>query len=244
MAFIKACLNGGRSRADAPAVPEEPNDVALSAAEAVDAGAAAVHVHVRDLEGAQSLDSADVDATIRVVRHMIDQPIGVTTGAWISTGERRLEQVRSWTELPDFASVNFSEEGCEDLARLLLDRGVGVEAGLWSAADAERLVASGLADQCVRHLIEPREQDLKEAKAAVAAIEAVLDAAETTSPKLVHGSRATAWPLLIEAVRRGLQTRIGFEDTLTLPDGNPASSNRDLVAVALRLAERFEDSNA
>jgi uncharacterized protein (DUF849 family) len=239
MAFIKACLNGGRSRADASAVPEAPNDIALSAAEPVHAGAAAVPVHGHNLEGAQSLDSADVDATIRVVCHMIDQPIGVTTGAWISTDDQRLEQVRNWTELPDFASVNFSEDGCEDLARLLLDRGVSVEAGLWSAADAERLVASSLADQCVRHLIKPREQDPEEAKAAV---DAVLDTAETTSPKLVHGNRATAWPLLIEAVRRGLQTRIGFEDTLTLPDGSPAASNRDLVA--RRLVERFENSDA
>ena len=240
MAFIKACLNGGRSRADAAGVPEAPNDVAVSTAEATDAGAAAVHVHVRNLEGAQSLDFADVDATIRVLRHMIDQPVGITTGAWISSGDRRLEQVRSWTELPDFASVNFSEDGYEELARLLLERGVGVEAGLWSAADAERLVASGLADQCTRYLIEPREQDLEEARAVAAAVEAVLDAANATAPKLLHGNRATAWPLLIEAVRRGLQTRIGFEDTLTLPDGGVAASNRDLVAVAIRLAERFE----
>ena len=48
------------------------------------------------------------------------------------------------------------------------------------------------------------------------------------------------FPELIDAVKRGLQTRIGFEDTLTLPDGSAAASNRDLVAVALRLAERFE----
>jgi uncharacterized protein (DUF849 family) len=41
-------------------------------------------------------------------------------------------------------------------------------------------------------------------------------------------------------VRRGLQTRIGFEDTTVLPDGSPAASNRDLVAVALRLAANFE----
>lgn len=244
MAFIKACLNGGRSASDTPGVPEQPKDVALSAAEATDAGASAVHVHVRNLEGAQSLDLADVDATIGVVRHMIEAPIGVTTGAWISTGDHRLEQVRSWTELPDFASVNFHEDGCEELAELLLERGIGVEAGLWTAASAERLVASGLADRCVRHLLEPREQDLEEARAAAAAMETVLDAANTTPPRLLHGSRDTAWPLLMDAVKRGLQARIGFEDTATLPDGSPAASNRDIIAVAVRLAERFEGEEA
>lgn len=240
MAFIKACLNGGRRRADAPGVPEAPNDVALSAAEATDAGASAVHIHVRNLEGAQSLDLADVDATVGVVRHMVDSPIGVSTGAWISSGDLRMNQVRSWTELPDFASVNFHEDGCEELAELLLERGIGVEAGLWHADAARRLIASGFADRCVRILVEPLEQDLEEARANGAAIEAVLDEAGTTAPRLLHGNRDTTWPLLIDAVRRGLQTRIGFEDTLVLPDGNPAASNRDLVAVALRLAERFE----
>jgi uncharacterized protein (DUF849 family) len=35
------------------------------------------------------------------------------------------------------------------------------------------------------------------------------------------------------AVRRGLDTRIGFEDTLSLPDGSRAESNAQLVAMAL-----------
>jgi len=244
VAFIKACLNGGRRRADAPGVPESPNDVALSAAEVADAGAGAIHVHVRNLEGGQSLDLADVDATVGVLRHMVEKPIGVSTGAWISSGDLRMNQVRSWTELPDFASVNFHEDGCEELAQLLLERGIGIEAGLWHAEAAQRLVASGFADRCVRILIEPLEQDLEQARANGAAIEAVLDAAATTAPRLLHGNRDTTWPLLIDAVRRGLQTRIGFEDTLTLPDGTPAASNRDLVAVALRLAERFEGEPA
>jgi uncharacterized protein (DUF849 family) len=214
--------------------------VALNAAEATDAGASAVHIHVRNLEGAQSLDLADVDATVGVVRHLVDKPIGVSTGAWISSGALRMNQVRSWTVLPDFASVNFHEDGCEELAELLLERGIGVEAGLWHADAARRLVASRFADRCVRILIEPLEQDLEEARANGAAIEAVLDEAGTTAPRLLHGNCDTTWPLLIDAVKRGLQTRIGFEDTLTLPDGSPAASNRDLVAVALRLAERFE----
>ncbi len=239
MAFIQVCVNGGRRRADAPGVPEQPNDVAMSAAEATDAGAAAVHVHVRNLEGAQSLDAADVDATVRVLRHMVQQPIGVTTAEWVSSGQQRLEQVRSWTELPDFASVNFHEDGCEELAELLLERGIAVEAGLWTADSARRLLASGLADRCVRYLIEPMDQVIDEARATTADIEAALDEGGASAPRLLHGNRDTTWPLLIDAVRVGHQTRIGFEDTLVLPDGSAAASNRDLVAVAIRLAERF-----
>jgi uncharacterized protein (DUF849 family) len=61
---------------------------------------------------------------------------------------------------------------------------------------------------------------------------------------LLHGRGDTSWPLLVDAVKRGLQARIGFEDTLVLPDGSAAGSNRDLVAVAIRLAEQFGATDA
>jgi uncharacterized protein (DUF849 family) len=44
---------------------------------------------------------------------------------------------------------------------------------------------------------------------------------------------ATAWPLVDAARARGYATRIGFEDTLTLPDGGVARGNGELVRVAL-----------
>jgi uncharacterized protein (DUF849 family) len=49
---------------------------------------------------------------------------------------------------------------------------------------------------------------------------------------LLHGMNATAWPLVDAAGARGYGTRIGFEDTLTLPNGEVARGNGDLVRVA------------
>ena len=43
---------------------------------------------------------------------------------------------------------------------------------------------------------------------------------------------ATAWPLLREAARRGYDARIGLEDTLRLPGGEPPGDNLDLVKAA------------
>ena len=44
------------------------------------------------------------------------------------------------------------------------------------------------------------------------------------------------WPLVVDAFRRGHDTRVGFEDSVLLPDGTEAQSNAQLViaAVALR----------
>ncbi len=61
--------------------------------------------------------------------------VGVTTGAWAQPDpERRRDQIMAWQERPDFASVNWHEEGAEGVARALLEQDVGVEAGLWSAS--------------------------------------------------------------------------------------------------------------
>lgn len=44
-----------------------------------------------------------------------------------------------------------------------------------------------------------------------------------------------AWILIEDAVRRGLDTRVGLEDTLILPDGSRAAGHADLVAAARAL---------
>jgi uncharacterized protein (DUF849 family) len=161
-------------------------------------------------------------------------PIGVSTGAWIiADPARRLEAVAAWTDLPDFASVNFDEEGAAELATLLLELGLDLEVGIANRFAAEQLVRSNLADHCLRIMFEPREQTVAEALEAVAQAEAVLDAAGVLPPRLLHGVNATAWPLIDAARERGYDTRIGFEDTLRLPDGELARDNAELVREAI-----------
>ena len=63
---------------------------------------------------------------------------------------------------------------------------------------------------------------------------ALLDGAGVQLPVVFHGLNDTAWRMIDEAATRGYDTRVGFEDILTLPDGSPASSNGDLVAEAGR----------
>jgi uncharacterized protein (DUF849 family) len=161
-------------------------------------------------------------------------PIGVSTGAWIEPDPaRRAAAVRSWHLRPDFASVNFHEPGAALVAEELLQRGVGVEAGLAGAAAATVLVAGGLGERCLRILIEPLESDLAAASATVLEIEAVLDRASVQPARLLHGTGPTAWPLLALARERGYGARIGLEDTLTLPDGRRPADNAQLVAAAM-----------
>ncbi len=85
-----------------------------------------------------------------------------------------------------------------------------------------------------RVLIEPWETQATQAEAVplVSAIHEVLDRAGVSAPRLQHSDGKLTWILLEDAVRRNLDTRIGLEDTLYLPDGSRASGNAALVQAA------------
>jgi uncharacterized protein (DUF849 family) len=255
--LIKAAINGGRTRAEHFAVPITPDEQAADAVACLKAGARAIHLHVRSTataEGAasekESLYAEDVAQTLLAVRSVCknsqiaeNNVIGVSTGAWILPDTNlRLQAITEWEVLPDFASVNFSEEGAEELAQLLLSRSVDVEAGLSDAVGAEVFVNSGLLGHCIRVLIEPQEQDLEHALETVSAIEELLHTgpAEVSHPPpiLLHGTELTAWPMMDVALARGYDVRIGLEDTLILPDGRTARDNVELVSEAMRRGKK------
>lgn len=232
--LIEAALNGTRTRTEHPAVPITPEQQALEASAAVTAGAGAIHVHVRDSNGSESLAPDEVAETLEAIRHACPGiPVGVSTGAWIVPDlYKRLALIRSWELLPDFASVNLHEAGASNVIRLLLDKGVGVEAGIWNAPAALTLLESGLANHCLRILIEPAEGSCR-ARGNLQQIEAALNG--VTAPRLLHGLGPCAWDFVELAAKRNYDTRIGFEDTLTLPDGSRAANNAVLVAAARRM---------
>jgi len=239
--LIKACLNGGTTRAVHPSVPQTPDELAADASAVVRAGAGAVHIHPRDASGTETLDADPVLAAVAAVRASVPAtPVGVTTGLWATAGDpvRRMSLVSRWTglDIPDFASVNLSEPGADDLAGLLGELGIAVEAGVWSADDAERLAASAFGRHVLRILIEPQDPAPEAAVAAAAAMEAALDRHGLTAPRLHHGYGAATWPVLRAAIRLGRDIRVGLEDTVVLEDGRPASGNSELVRAVVRLA--------
>jgi len=186
--LLKACLNGARSADQHPALPITVDAMVADAAACVAAGAGAIHLHPRDADGRESLAADVVDDTVRRVRAACGVPVGVATGAWVEPDpERRAALVGAWTA-PGFASVNLSEPGAEAVMRALLDRGlVGIEAGVWSVADAERLAATGLAGALTRVLVEVIDVPREAAPGAARAIDAALDRLGVTAPRLHHG---------------------------------------------------------
>jgi hypothetical protein len=119
--------------------------------------------------------------------------------------------------------------------KALLEAGVGIEAGVWSVRDAERLAATGLGARVMRVLVEPVDLAEDEAVAFVDEIHAALDRHVPSVPRLQHGDGAATWVLIADAARRGVDTRVGLEDTLRDPDGSPTAGNAALVGAAVAL---------
>jgi uncharacterized protein (DUF849 family) len=238
--LIKACLNGGTTRQQHPAVPRTPAELAADAVAVVQAGARVIHMHPRDASGNETLEAGAVLAAVRAVRAAVPGvPIGVTTGIWAVDGdvERRLALVADWTgdDRPNFASVNLCEPGADELAASLTTLGIPVEAGIWTAEDAERLADSAFDRSVIRILIEPHG-DGDTALATAKAVEEVLDRHDFQAPRLHHAYGLATWQVIQAALRLGRDIRIGLEDTTVLPDGTPTQGNGELVATAVRLA--------
>ncbi len=234
---LKACLNGARRPHEHPALPVTAAQLAADVVRVVAAGAEAVHLHVKDADGADTLDAAKLEAVLAEVRRLAPGvPLGVTTGAWaMPDPDERAAAVGRWTALPDFASVNWHEPGAEQVAAALARRGVAVEAGLWHAEAVETWRSSTWRNRCTRVLLElPDGLDDAATAAEAEALIALLGPTDDVTV-LLHGEGSTAWPALRIAGARGMATRIGLEDVLTLPDGSPAPSNAALVTAASAL---------
>ena len=233
--YVKACINGARTPDQHPNLPVTPDQLAAEALAAHQAGAKAVHMHPKSADGVDSLEPAVVDAAVSAVRHAVPGlPVGVTTGYWaLPDAAARLRAVDGWNELPDFASVNWHEPGCRGARRgSCSSRGVGVEVGIFHAEAAASWAASDFAAHCMRVMIElPGDGDIATADDLLSQVMAV----GSPAPVLLHGFDESCWPLLEHAGRRGVQTRIGLEDTVRLPDGSSPSGNADLVAAAVAL---------
>jgi uncharacterized protein (DUF849 family) len=232
--LLQAALNGDR---DHPALPRTPAELAAEGRAAVSAGARVLHLHPYDDRGRQTFDASACSAALRAVRAVCPGiPISLSTSAAIAPDlQRRYTQIAGWTDLPELVTANQGEPGIGELCALLIGRGVGIEAGLLSLADAEAFVASGIAPRCARVLIEPLDAEPDAAVAHAEAMERTLEAAGIALEQVHHGDGIASWAVNRRAVERGHGIRTGLEDTPVLPDGRIASGNGELVAAAAAL---------
>jgi uncharacterized protein (DUF849 family) len=229
---VKACLNGGRSRAEHAAVPVTAAELALDAIAVRRAGAFAVHFHPRDDAGAQTLAARPCDGAVAAVRAAAPRlAVGLSTAEAIDHDPfARAAAVAAWRTPPDFVSVNVGELGWAGIMRAALHAGIGVEAGVAAPDEAAEFARSPFAHRVVRVLVE--------VDGGAGDAEAVSALVPPGVPQLWHGYGERTWEVLAAGAARGHDVRVGLEDVLVLPAGGAAAGNAELVAVAVALISR------
>jgi uncharacterized protein (DUF849 family) len=231
--MIQCALNGGYTRDDHPDVPVTLEQLVADAAACRAAGAASVHLHPRRrTDGSESLAADLHDAVVSAIRAAVPGlEISCSTAEDIDLGGApdRVAAIRSWTSPPDAVSLNLAEDGAIELGTALLDRGIRIEAGVFTLDGADALLAAPWASAVHRVLVETiYEQDDRAAVELARAIDARVG--RLGRPRLWHGNARANWAVVDAGLAAGVDVRVGLEDALIGRDGGPAPNNAGQVA--------------
>jgi uncharacterized protein (DUF849 family) len=231
--LVQCALNGGYTRDDHPAVPVTLEELVTDANRCHAAGAASVHLHPRrPHDGVETLAADAHDAVVRAIRAAVPGlEISCSTAVGIDLGAAadRIEAVSAWRTPPDVVSLNLSEPGAMELGAALLERGIGIEAGVFTLEDADALLDAPWASSVHRVLVETIfEHD--DYAAVTLAREIDRRVAVLERPRLWHGDARASWAVVDAGLAAGVDVRVGLEDSLVGRDGQPAPANAEQVA--------------
>ncbi len=232
-----------------PALPVTLDELVVTAKECESAGAAVIHVHIRDEAARPTLDPARLADTVAALREGTGLIVQLSTGGAVTDGfAGRLAVLDAG---PDACSltcgtVNFGDEVfanpypfVRELYQLTQARHVVPEFELFDfghVATLHRLLGEfGLPAGGHVHcdLVMGVPGGMPGDVATLAAAVAALPAGATWS---ATGIGRTTLPVLFGALGAGGHLRVGMEDTLTFARGRPVARNAELVERAAELA--------
>ena len=238
------------AKQDCPQLPTTPEELAATAVECEAAGAAMIHLHVRDHEHRPTLDQALLREWVAAVRESTDLVVQLSTGGSVHDPlDRRLKVLDAE---PDSCSLtmgttNFGDDVflnpwpfvCE-LYQLSQERMIVPEFELFDLGQVHAMhrlldkfgLPYGGRVHCDLVMGVPGGMD-GTAAALVAAVAALPP--QTTSWSATGIGRSTL-AVALASLSKGGHLRVGMEDVLTIARGVPVESNRQLVARAVELA--------
>jgi uncharacterized protein (DUF849 family) len=262
---VTVSVTGSFGDRTTPGLPITPEEIANSALESCDAGAAIAHIHVRDVEtGKPSMDFKLYEEVVNRIRERSDMILNISTGAGarftptdqdpvslapgstLSSPSKRIEHVLRLTpELCslDVGTINFgphvfvnSLPHVEWMAECIRDVGVKPELEVFDTGHVE--IANHLL-RTERVKRPPLFQLCMGVSWGIPATPNHLMIMRQALPSDAiwagFGIGATSFAMLAQSVLLNGNVRIGMEDTLYLEKGVRASSNRELVEKAVAI---------
>ena len=253
--IITAAVTGSRPTKDMnPALPYTPQEIAQAAVECYRAGAAIVHVHVRDPQtGKPSSEIELFREVIDRIRQQCDMVINLTTSGFYLSGpdviEKRLAPVTLHPEICslDIGSMNFrdaafvnSPEWGRTAALRMREFGVKPEIEVFDVghiAQAMHWIETGWIDS------PPYFQLCMGAGWGIEATpENFLFMKSKLPPNAlwsVLGVGKAQLPMITLGILLGGNIRVGFEDNIYLRKGVLAQSNAQMVEMAVDWVDRL-----
>ena len=249
--LITVAPTGAESAKDAvPALPVTMDELVNTAIQCEQAGAAVIHVHIRDDEARPTLDLVRLTDTVLALREATDLVVQLSTGGAVTDSfEHRLAVLDAG---PDACSltcgtVNFGADVfmnpwgfITELYARTQELGIVPEFELFDfghIATLHRLLAE-LGKPAGGHvhcdLVMGVPGGMPGNAATLVQAVAALPAGATWS---ATGIGRTSLPVLFAALAAGGHLRVGMEDTVTYARGRPVASNDELVARAAAAAE-------
>ncbi len=241
--IITVAPNGARkTKADHPALPLTPEEIAETAEACLAAGAAMIHLHVRDAEGGHTLSVDAYREAIAALRERVGERliIQVTSEAvGIYEPEQQMDMVRELR--PEAVSLALREllrEGGDesrftDFVHWLVEATVMPQWILYSAGDVKRF--QDLRDRGI----------IPDGNGVRLYVLGRYSAGQRSEPEdllpfLAEASGSDPWAVCafgpkeaaaaLTAAAVGGHARVGFENNLQLPDGGVAPDNAASVA--------------
>ena len=262
--IVAVAPNGARlTRADHPALPITPTELAETARACKVAGASLLHLHVRDTDGRHSLDPAHYRPAIDAIRDAIGDGLilQVTTEAvgrfdrdTQMAAVRALEPEAVSLAVRELAPDAASEPVMSAFTAWMAEQDVSPQYILYDAADIDRF-----ADLLERRVVLPH-------RASVLFVLGRYTTGQQSTPDDLEpflatwATRGLALPWFtcafgrqeqacaLAAIRHGGHVRIGFENNRLRPDGTTAPDNAaqisGLIAAAGEIDRPIADSAA
>jgi 3-keto-5-aminohexanoate cleavage enzyme len=251
-AVLTAALTGPiATKADNPHLPTSPQEIADAARGAYEAGAAVVHVHLRDGEGRPTADLQIARRTIALIEESCPALIQLSTGVGLQVPyEERLRLVDARPRMAtlnvctmSFGSGEFRNppEGVRRLAHRMRELDVAPELELYDAGHVEvvrALIAEGLIETPITCSLVLGVQGGM-AATAENLVDLVRRLPEGSIWQVIGIGRGNL-QLTAMGLAMGGNARTGMEDTLMLRRGVPATSNAELVARLAELSRAIE----
>ena len=249
------------AKADCHQLPTTPEELARTAVECEAAGAAMIHIHVRDADHQPTLDLALLREWVAAVRESTDLVVQLSTGG--SVHDPLDQRLKVLDAEPDSCSLtmgttNFGDDVflnpwpfvCE-LYQLAQDRAVVPEFELFDLGQVHALTRLldryGLPAGGKVHVDLVMGVPGGMNGTADALVAAVHDLPASVTSWSATGIGRSTLPVLLASLSKGGHLRVGMEDVLTISRGVPVESNEQLVRRAVEvgaLAQRTPMSPA